>query len=428
MIRSKHQKGSMMIEVVAVVALLALLTPLLFRQIQRRTDEVDNVRIASIMREAKDIVQRAIEDNVDNMHHAGFSNSEKDDCKAWLSESYVHGKLADYAPSGIFPTGISVVVCQHLVNGNSDRPMYYGVIVDTADDLPFLAAADIATMIGAEGGVCTDGEHDVATGVRQGWKVDNFGSFSCSTNQVVAITSLVGASGFGGITAITANDYIAPDGTIQGVTGYVGDDLYVENTLAVGQNCVTSAYDPDVDRNPACQPAFEVSYYKEDGTKLDNPEVRLGPNTKLIFKNADGTNYAAPTGDKIAIPTREHSIATHGAAKGPDSGYETDKDVEYTVNAKGESVMKNIRLLDRGNALLTDLLPNYVLKGVLASDKNCTGDCQINNVWTSFECPPYHKQAVIIEGCADNAEFNGETVKCKKAEGRAYQYCVYNGN
>ena len=48
------QKGVMIIEVVAVLGLLAAITPMLFQQISRRNDEILNVQVATEMRAIKD--------------------------------------------------------------------------------------------------------------------------------------------------------------------------------------------------------------------------------------------------------------------------------------------------------------------------------------------------------------------------------------
>ena len=461
MIQSKHQKGSMMIEVVAVVALLALLTPLLFRQIQRRTDDVDNVRIASVMREAKDIVQRAIEDNVDGLIEAFKDKAGTNEClnkNTWPATTSGR-KLSDYVPAHYvsdgttkgFPKGVNYFICRHLVNNQKDRPVFFGVVVDSVDgfELSFLPAADIATMIGAEGGVC-GGEPDEdtklsheATGVREGWHLQGFSNFSCNAtlNQIVALTSLVGASPIGTIDAASLADFITKDGSVRAAFVY-GEDMHAEGFTAgssTDRTCITDPFnntgtrtDEDDDN---CVPVFEVVSYENDA-KPGEVYIR---NAKLIFDPETTDKYQAPSGNEIEIPNVRF---IHKGNK--TETYKNNQTIEYRVDpTKGgneASVFKDIRLVERGNALLSDLLPNYILKGVKACDPE-THMGTLFNVF-DFSCPPDHRKAIILHDFLQDASYgdsstvvpnieigNDGSVPCDASTTgvyRLYQYCVFN--
>ncbi|MBP5161094.1 MAG: hypothetical protein ILP11_03520 [Alphaproteobacteria bacterium] len=449
MIQSKHQKGSMMIEVVAVVALLALLTPLLFRQIQRRTDEVDNVRIASVMREAKDIVQRAIEDNVDGLIEAFKGKTGTNEClnkNTWPATTSGR-KLADYVPayytSGTtkgFPKGVNYFICRHLVNNQTDRPVFFGIVVDGADgfEQSFLPAADIATMIGAEGGVCggepdDDGISHEATGVREGWHLHGFSNFSCSAelNEIVALTSLVGASPIGTIDAASLADFITKDGSVRAAFVY-GEDMHAEGFTAGSSTdrvCITDPFNNIGTRTEEdddnCVPVFEVVSYENDA-KPGEVYIR---NAKLIFDPETTDTYVRPT-DETNVPSQENIRNDTNRATDPLDG----KSVEYAIDPTSTSVMKDIRLIDRGNALLSDLLPNYILKGVMVSTVDAGVETDRGESLSGWTCPPNHKKAVIVEGCTlGTLSQTGGTFRCTGGTGtgytfRVYKYCVFKNN
>ena len=50
----KNERGSIMVEVIAVLALMGVMGTLLFRQVARRNEELDNVNLASEIRMVKE--------------------------------------------------------------------------------------------------------------------------------------------------------------------------------------------------------------------------------------------------------------------------------------------------------------------------------------------------------------------------------------
>ncbi len=57
----KQEQGSLMVEVLAVLGLIALITPLLYQQINRRNEEISNANIATEVRTIKDGVTAYIQ-------------------------------------------------------------------------------------------------------------------------------------------------------------------------------------------------------------------------------------------------------------------------------------------------------------------------------------------------------------------------------
>ncbi|MBQ4084263.1 MAG: type II secretion system protein, partial [Alphaproteobacteria bacterium] len=57
----KYEKGSLMIEILAVLALISLITPMLFKQVSRRNEEVTRINVATEMRSIKDAMSAYIQ-------------------------------------------------------------------------------------------------------------------------------------------------------------------------------------------------------------------------------------------------------------------------------------------------------------------------------------------------------------------------------
>ena len=75
----KNQKGSLLVEMMAVIGLLTLITPILFQQVHRRNEEIVSAQIATEMRMIKDGVQaymEAYEDKIAQEYCEGLWNGE----------------------------------------------------------------------------------------------------------------------------------------------------------------------------------------------------------------------------------------------------------------------------------------------------------------------------------------------------------------
>ena len=59
----KQEKGALLVEVIAVLGLIALMTPILFEQIQKRNEEIINTQVASEMRALKEALSNHIQAN-----------------------------------------------------------------------------------------------------------------------------------------------------------------------------------------------------------------------------------------------------------------------------------------------------------------------------------------------------------------------------
>ena len=89
----QNERGSLMVEVLAVVALLGLVGTVLYRQIDNRNKELDNINMASEARMVKEAVKAYIQAN-----HAWLEEL----CRAEMSSGYCEiGEVDDDIRSDI---------------------------------------------------------------------------------------------------------------------------------------------------------------------------------------------------------------------------------------------------------------------------------------------------------------------------------------
>ena len=190
----QSESGSIMLEIMAVLAILAIITPVLYKQALLRNIEISNVNIAAEMRLVKDQLQEYI---------ANACPSEYQVCTLSVSDSKT------YAPDGM-ETVIDfyhILFCEYEYGTNSDGTVNcsesinssiddapkrrYALIID--DNPPEMKwnlgrARRVATLIGTEAGVCRSSS-DV-TGVNGSWRIENDGYCTSDKPFVIVHTGL----------------------------------------------------------------------------------------------------------------------------------------------------------------------------------------------------------------------------------------------
>ena len=198
----KNQKGSLLVEMMAVIGLLTLITPILFQQVHRRNEEIISAQIATEMRMIKDGVTaylEAYEDKIAQVYcgdGALWDSTANNGKGAYINsngavpECYdgndpeIEAELSNYLPgqllegdSNIFdeyqiriygytlPTGCDAGgTCEY-------RPVLYGVIVEGPNSYGdnLRRKVKVASLIGAEGGVVKFGAQGSIQGMHGTW-------------------------------------------------------------------------------------------------------------------------------------------------------------------------------------------------------------------------------------------------------------------
>ena len=156
----KQERGAIIIEIIAVIALLGVMGPLLFKQISDRNEEVENINIATEIRMIKEAFSSYI-----LTHHAEIVAECKENSET-ESTSVAHGNLVQFLPAGFeeLPTGYKLTVMLTTNSISGDRLSGYIVPDLDALGLPQMSirrVARIANLIGADGGIFINNQSGV---------------------------------------------------------------------------------------------------------------------------------------------------------------------------------------------------------------------------------------------------------------------------
>ena len=399
--QQKQEKGALLVEVIAVLGLIALMTPILFEQIQKRNEEIIDTQVAAEMRAVKDALSSFIQANEAELAVACGVASKTENVVEYLDEpddglcdaSDVLKVCNDAADGGGF-TGIGDCLYglgyfagtlnlddeddgyDFLFYGRTVqaghgafRPVIHAVAYQATPQAPNLRrASKTAALIGVEGGVvATTGK---ISGMQEVWNLDVPG---IEVNTVAVTTSFDAST----------NSAILKDATFQNMqaSGSVSAPIVAAQNLgatdlfSVG-DCVTNVGNDGVTVNAksdACAPVFEVNAKTKEITFKGS--IKTGVST--------GGNCSGGSSGKAAC----EAIANCVWVATDDSSGECVG--EFLLNAAETSMVNDIKLASRGGAKLSDILPKWSLQDVELVDSN-------NTTVSLNACPVGSKNAIIV--------------------------------
>ncbi len=231
------QKGSMMVEALAMLGLITMVTPILYKKAAERTTELQDINTANQMR----TISKAMDDYIKD-HYSSLSTGpdlvklETDDIEPYLPYGFSFDDsrlLGDY----------QIALRKDVVGeGDNQRASITGMVVaDPKNDLSMMRASKIASMIGANGGVVYQGSDDSKTiqGVGGGWSATekDYGFTMGSGDDEIGTLS-VGGIAVGSVHAILA----------EGGGASEKDVLYRNNSKGIEYNTMeTNLYLGDYD-------------------------------------------------------------------------------------------------------------------------------------------------------------------------------------
>ena len=431
----RTQKGSLMIEVIAVLGLIALITPVLFRQIARRNEDIVAMQVASEMRAVKDALAAYIqayeqtiaqdckeEDNPDDRLFVNGSYvavddeilcRDGDDIEDKVLEFYAGGLDAGEAMMNDYWFGVYGYTVPAKKGEDEDedvyRPVLYGVVYQKVSEETLRMASKIAGLIGLDGGVVLSAGENVrgldvddddyrldkksAVGVQAAWVLP-VPADRIDVNTVVAVTSFDDATNTAILKDVKLEHFTGE--TMQATTS-TSSRMAVSDLLSVGgENCIIDAQDPTVqvvgwgENGPTdekgnqliCAPLFEVN--AEDGVVRLAGVLTKG-NCATLTKKDDCEAAAYCTWDAKAKVGEDKTGVCEARHK-------------IDLSAEGISSMHDIKLTSRGGAKLSDLLPTYSLKGVEHLEKTLVTDMRLDKTFTlkSFDCGSAGTKALVV--------------------------------
>lgn len=188
LLRKVNQTGSMMIEALAMLTLISLVTPTLYKKSAERTTELQDINTATQV--------RTLTKAVDNYTLTNYQELIKDLPGEGSAKVLTGDNLKGYLPYGYelkptrnFDTPVVVVKRQ----GNTDALTSF-IFFPKTGDISDYRASQIASMVGANGGYITkDGDNTVAKGVGGVWSLTN-DDLTTMLDTVPARGTLVAAS------------------------------------------------------------------------------------------------------------------------------------------------------------------------------------------------------------------------------------------
>ena len=278
--RKENERGAIMVEVLAVIALLGTMGTLLFRQVIQRNQELDNINIATEMRILKE-------------GFLAYINADKavleTDCplvdgeparKCAVDEDSLRESVRDFVPDGyaaVEDEGDVLDMYDFYLFGYqvSGRKYFYGIIVPkTGSDGPLpeamklTQAARVANLIGSDGGIYTNDSSG------EGYLNGTMGGWRLPCDGVCPTTLPPGTSGIPVV--LTGIDVYVPEPDIKDdarIPVAVPESiafrrLHSSEYFSVGNsndNCIEVCDDPD---NPGtkvlCHTIVENNAAKED--------------------------------------------------------------------------------------------------------------------------------------------------------------------
>lgn len=393
------QMGSIMLEVVAVLALMGVMGAMLFRQIYQRNQELHNIQMASEIRTVKEALAAYIQANRSSIIRQCNDPADDDEVAACpiidppcADAESIYCGVQNYLPDGWFSVddlerAYSLSIWNYKVN---EKRVVYGIVIPTASTLPttgwnFRRAARVALLIGADGGAydptITNGN---IAGSLGSWQISLVGLDIPQDDDGDNLPTYVAMTGID----IFAPEYDAGTGTIN--LPHQWDlalrDLHAYDYFSVGNSGPSGCYTIHHD-------TFENPDQKNSDVKSDDITTPMDGNCKPLFWVGDdngGVNSNAGnvyvqndlnvgadmngSGDHALKLTKEGviqqrdglTIDKDGRIIAKDTVSATVGDVQegehFVLDPAYTSTMNDIRLTSRGGARLSEILPDYISK------------------------------------------------------------------
>ena len=341
----KHQKGSLLIEMMAIISLLALVTPILFQQVHRRNEEILATQRAAEMRLIKEGVTNYLEANEDILakykcimkggtnrmwdeDHKVYNNIDLAECGSSITNDAnddIRFEIKDYI-SGMDDSETSdlgiledydIKIFGYTVPtkciGSADvsnviddktceyRPELFAVIVEGYYSDNLRRKAKTASLIGAEGGVA-DADNKMIYGVQGSWSMgidevygdalpnDGYATAVVTFFNNVASSSILKDVRWQHLRATTAQADIVAGEKVAATSFFtVGGGKSTNCITNYGTNAVTVSPSTIVELNSnnlyqestECNPFFEVD--SERGTvRIAEGRITTGVSTTTV--------------------------------------------------------------------------------------------------------------------------------------------------
>ncbi len=438
--KNKQEKGAIMVEVLAVLALIGVMGPMLYNQVVARNQEISNVNMAAEMRAVKEAMSAVIAADGaflgDACTEAGtdptLCDAATDDFRASV-ESFLPVGMEGMIAEGWYD--VKLFGYKATVSSGDERTFVFGVA--SSSDVPatwnFKRAARVASLIGADGGIREPGSNNLI-GTNGTWQLNDIGGVF-DEDVVVATTALdtfdpdlgitdpyaVAVPDRMGFERLHAWNYFSVGAAASGQQGNCIDlksrkleEDGSSSTITAQRDIIkdvgTDGCDPlfwvgskggETDKSVAGQVYVKNNLYigrdnagNKHAVAIETHENGAGGDTankqrRIAVYNIDGKETL--TIDALGrIIAKQYSDGTEVFAKTAD-----EENVRYGVDPANTSVLNDVRLTSRGGARLSDILPTYINKGM----SNITSSGTTHPVTAKIKkpgCPKGYAAAIVV--------------------------------
>lgn len=242
----KNERGSIMVEVIAVLALMGIMGTLLFRQVARRNEELDNVNLASEIRMVKEATTAYIQAYKTELENKCLNvpdwSADKADINMFMPETWACDTDGDISDKTCLINDFDIrIYCYTVDEQMAPRKAFYAIIWPQRDYLPnnfsILRAGRVANLIGSDGGVY---DENTLMGTMGAWEI------SCNSVACPGYTTYVATTG---MDVYVPESETAPENAIAAPRNVAFERLHGTSYFAVGggTNCIKN-YDIPNDR------------------------------------------------------------------------------------------------------------------------------------------------------------------------------------
>ncbi|MBQ3695825.1 MAG: hypothetical protein II938_02510 [Alphaproteobacteria bacterium] len=443
------ESGAIMLEVVAVLSLMGLMGTMLFRQMYLRNQELHNIQMATEIRVVKEAFAAWIQARKSTLTSSypaamGGATPGLATITGDAVDSHSTG-ICSFLPAGYFSSSDPTHDCELSSNysfklscynrglGGSEVETCYGIVVPISSVvLPdggegstwnFRRAARVAMLIGADGGVygpniTMDGADEVISGAVGTWTLD--ADDIIDSGSIPTYVALTGTDVFQPEIDLPSMKVSLPSDwslVLNNATAYGAFSAGGSNGCytALGQRTVTMDMDavgaaagnissdniiaPSSASANNCRPAF---YVENAGSTTDSHGKTVPTGNVYVLNDLHvGRDYenedSAMRFDKDGMIVFERA-----KVEDPQTGTTgTAAEINYVLDPKYTSVMNDIKVMSRGGARLSDILPNYILKDMTPLTSSPPSPWNHSaGVWSRTiakgYCPESYRLAIVI--------------------------------
>ena len=160
--KSSEQRGTLLVEAIAMLALIAMVTPTLYRKSAERLQEIQDINIASQMRTLNTAINSFIKSNSGSMAQFAKENLDGGTFKICYDDSsiapdpegecYVKG-YSSMIPFGYNPMEVKHFLAPEVYAYGKDGVLQYYIIYGKEAEIGKKRATRLASLVGSNGGV-----------------------------------------------------------------------------------------------------------------------------------------------------------------------------------------------------------------------------------------------------------------------------------